>query len=158
MVVVVPALAVGQNRKQPVVATVFARFVIAVAPHVSGAVDRPSHVPSINRSHDHSPEQALCRTLNHSGEVTFKDGSVEKTANRERYHVGKVNQNPVLSLLQPHIVTVPHQVAAIFIKCRRCTQFSVVDKQPTHVRPKSADVGRVRIWLVVGVLVMNAMH
>jgi len=30
VVVVVPALTVGQDRKQPVVATVFARFVIAV--------------------------------------------------------------------------------------------------------------------------------
>ena len=59
VVIVVPAFSVGQNRKQPVVATVFTSFIVAIAPHVSRAVDRPRHMPSVNRSHDDTPEKEL---------------------------------------------------------------------------------------------------
>jgi len=71
-----PALAVGQDGEQPVIAAILTRFVITIAPHVSSAVDRPSHMPSVNRTHDYAPEEALRRTLDHSGQRTFKDGTV----------------------------------------------------------------------------------
>lgn len=59
MVVVVPAFSIGQQGEQPVVPTVFTRFVISVTPHVCSGIDRPSDVPGIDRSHDHGPEKEL---------------------------------------------------------------------------------------------------
>ena len=69
-----------------------------------------------------------------------------------------INPNPVKSSLQPHVVFVTHQIANVPIIGRRCTQVAIVNKQPSHVRPKTTDVRSVGIRLVIGMLMVHSVN
>src|ERR1700691_6222639 len=57
MMIVVPALAVGHESDQDVVAAVFAGFIVAVAPAMSDGIDRPGRVPVHDGAHENAPYQ-----------------------------------------------------------------------------------------------------
>ena len=56
------------ERDDPVVATVLAGFVVAVAPQMRGRVDAPRYVPGVDRAIDDTPQQPLQANLITAGE------------------------------------------------------------------------------------------
>src|SRR5947209_3482944 len=57
VVVVVPALAVGDQGHEPVVAATLPSCVALVAPEMGRGVHRPGDVPDQDRSHENAPDQ-----------------------------------------------------------------------------------------------------
>src|SRR5690606_3606882 len=102
MVVVVPALAVGPQAHQPVVAAVVIGFVVTIAPDVGKAVHAPGDVPGEYRADKHAPHQPACAKLNATGQTPHWPTN-EEACEEEHDHRHEIDLEPVLVLFELHV-------------------------------------------------------
>ncbi len=135
MVVVVPALAHGDECEHEVVARVVVGGVAAAAPQVRERVDRERAVPAQHLGHRERPHQA------------------EEAAEYERDHAHRDRrQHPVA--IEPAQLGIPREV----LDARIVRALEIAGEDPAHVRPPEARLlHRVKVTRHVGELVMHAV-
>src|SRR5205085_9326037 len=110
----------------------------ARSPHVGDRVDGPGGMQSYDYAYEDSPEQ----------ERQASDGEQDYAKNDVR---------AVVILRQPDVDLIFREVGDVARKSSRVVMHGAAGQDPSHVRPPFAVAGRVRIAMLVGVLVMNAM-
>ena len=84
--VVVPAFTDREQGHQPVVAAVFARFVIAVPEHMTERIDRPSDVPYGDDTQVYAPDDHAQGEL-HRASLTPADPTDQITSHKEDWQL-----------------------------------------------------------------------
>ena len=156
--VVVPALAVGDQTYQPVVAAVVLGLVVSVSPDMGHGVDAPGDVPVENRSDEYPPdEQARCE-LDAAPEVSRHEPTDDKADDRIEGCDGKIDLEPIPLTLEFQVERVFQEVSGEALVVFDVGEISVLKHQPTEVSPEERDQGAVRIGLMVRVLMMDPVH
>ena len=138
VVVVVPALSVSQESKQPIVATVFAGAVGAVAKQVGERIDAPRDVPDEHRPHENTPHEPTHRQLAASTPVTPSDAAHQKPQTADYRGMGGVElENRRRVAFKIAVVVVCEDVARVFLEegKRAATIGPRVNSQPTCDQP-----------------------
>jgi hypothetical protein len=131
MVVVVPSLAICQERNPPQIGRPVARDVRAVAPHVTGRIHQPSGVQDEHRANEPAPDQPA----HPAGQVEPKEKQKRK------------NEVPPL---EPHMNRDLAKVRTPFLVIlERVLRFIIDFHPPGHVRPQEAPKRRVRVVFLV---------
>ena len=89
VMVVVPAFTDGQDSDEPVVATVFARFIVAVAEHVAQRIHGPSNVPHANDANDRSPHYHARAQLSCRCEIAAGREADQSTEQEVRWYLSE---------------------------------------------------------------------
>ena len=139
VVVVVPALAEGQERDPPAVARVVARREAAAAPHVGRRVHQPRRVQAEDDAEEDAPEHHR----------PAADGEQDEAEQRQR---------DVVIAVEPAVERVGGEIGRVLRHQRGVVVVRIAEEDPPHVRPEPAVVRRVRIAVAVGVLVVDAMR
>lgn len=138
VMVVVPALAKGEQGHPPTVARVFAGLEASPAPHMRGRVHQPGRVQPDRYSHKDSPQQDT------------------PTAERE-HQDSENNQRHVIETVEQNVESIFDQVGRISLEGRLIMILCGATQDPTHVRPPAAIARRVRIAVSIRMRMMNAM-
>ncbi len=136
--VVVPALAGGEQCNPPIVPGIITGGKSARAPHVCNRVDQPGRVETDNDPEADAPEH------------------VWNTADREKEESKDDQGNPMIGV-QPDIEAIFGQVWRVLGHQWSIAVFALSDKKPAEVSPPAAITGRVRIAGLIGFLVMDSM-
>jgi hypothetical protein len=150
MVVVVPAFASGEQSNPPGVAGVILGFEAARAEHVGGRVDQPGGVQADDDAEEGSPE--------HHAEAAEDSvaGRCEGGADGDLEQAG-CDEGNVVEFAEPDVTLVAGEVGGVAAEeCGFGVERAAGD-DPTGVSPPGPVVGSVRIAVVVGVLMMDAM-
>jgi hypothetical protein len=150
VVVVVPALATGEDGDPPVVAGVVLGFKASLAPEVSGGVDQPCGMKADGDAEEGSPEDhaestydvVACRCEGCS------EGDLKYAGDDER---------KVVVLAQPDVDWVLGEVGSIAAQEGSFGVKGTAGEDPAGVSPPGAVVRSVWVAFVVGVLMMNAV-
>ena len=138
VVVVVPALAKRQQRHPPAVAGIVPRPEAPAAPHVRRGVHEPGAMKSEDDAEEDAPEHHRPAT----------DGQQHEPDRHKRH---------IVIAVQPPIERHGGQIRRVLGHQRRVVMVGVAEQNPAHVGPEAAVARRMRIAIVVGMLMVNAM-
>ena len=138
MMVVVPALAKGEQGDPPTVARIFAGFKAPPAPHMRGRVHQPGRVQPDRYPHKDSPQQDTP-----TAEGEHQDGE------HDQWHV--------IETVEQNVESIFDQVGRVSLEGRLIMILGSATQDPTHVRPPAAIARRVWIAVSIRMRMMNAM-
>ena len=156
MVVVVPSFAACDDSNDDVVATIVLGLVVTIPEQMRKRVAAPRNVPNQNGSNYCTPKPDTGAKLNGFPRCSHQSQTCQK-ADSKIPEPGSQN-NPHEGTLEPSIKSIANDVARISIVCNHPVQVGVLDKQPSHVRPKQTDQGTVWVGTLIGAVVMHAMN
>ena len=158
VVVVVPALADGQQGDEPVVAARLAGLVVAVAEHVGERVHRPGDVPHCHDPHVHTPDHKA-QTQRQGGLAPPADPTDRGTGEEEDRDLCQTDphQQPG-AFLDPHVKRIAENILGVGGHRIERMGLPVVDHQPAEVRPKKRHQRRMGVGLLVGMDMVDTVH
>src|SRR5579871_1171246 len=138
VMVVVPALAESQQRHPPAVGGKITSGEAASAPGVRGRIDQPGGVQANHGAHENAPQQEW------------------KSADGEQNHAQHDHWDVVI-FRDPDVKLVFGEVGNVSGQRRGVVVHRLAHQNPSHVRPPLAVDRRVRVAILVGILMMNAV-
>src|SRR5271165_48964 len=139
MMIVVPSFTAREQGDPPAVARVVAGFEASRSPHVRRGIHQPGSVQAEGHAQEDSPHDARPATDSEQGEAN------------------DYQRNPVI-FTEPDMKLVTSEVGSIARKHGGLVVHGDAAHDPAHVSPPSAFGRRVRVTLVIGKLVMNAVR
>ena len=136
--VVVPALAKRQQRYPEAVPGIISSAKAPSSPHMRSGVDQPGRVEPDYRSKKNAPQNVTPPAY----------GEKQDGQDRDRHPVPTAD--PPLETVFAKLRHVGQKLCGILLH-------GLAGKNPAHVSPEAAIVGRMRITLFVRILVMHAM-
>src|SRR5258708_36652290 len=149
VVVVVPALAAGEDGDPPVVAGVVLGLEAALAPEGGGGVDEPGGVEADGDAEEGSPEDHA----ESADDVVA--GAREGCADDELENAGGDQRNVVV-LAEPDVDGIAGEVGSVASEERGLRVHGAAGEDPAGVRPPGAVVRSVGIAFLIGVLMVDA--
>jgi hypothetical protein len=150
VVVVVPAFAAGEHGDPPVVAGVVLGLEAALAPEVSGGVDKPRSVEADGDAEEGSPEEHADGSddVMACGCEGCTEGDLEKTSD---------DQGDVVVLAEPDVDWIFGEVGGVAAEKSSFGVQGAAGENPTGVGPPGTVVRGVWVAFLIGVLMMDAV-
>jgi hypothetical protein len=101
VMVVVPAISIRGQGEEPVVAAVFVRFVVPIAPPVRCRIHAPGDVPAKDRAIDDAIKEDAQAKLHSAHHRTCRDPADEQTHEVEEHRVHNINPDPEPIAFEP---------------------------------------------------------
>ena len=120
--VVVPALAGGQERNPPVISGIISRSKSSATPHVRSRIDQPSTVEADDYPETDAPQQEW------------------NPSDKEKEQCKNDHGNPMI-VVQPHVKTIFRQIWRVFGNPSGIAVFAIPNKKPADVSPPAAVTG-----------------
>src|SRR5579863_8802113 len=155
MMVVVPALAAGQERNPPIVPAVIAGIVVLIAEHMGEGVHAPADVPDDDGADYDAPQPDAGGELQRFPRRIAQCECDQKTGDEIQPRLRERHPDDVA--LDETIEAVAQDVARIAVVADLTAEVGVFQKQPAHMRPEYADQRAMRIATSVGAMVMQAV-
>src|SRR3569833_2324539 len=144
VVVVMPALAAGEQRDPPAVAGVVAGFEAAAAPEVRGGVYEPGGMQAEGDAEEDSPED-------HAESIS---PSAPDPATGEQEDAADGDGEPMV-LAEPDVELVAIEIGAVALEDVGLRVERFAEEDPAGMRPPSAFAGGVGVAFVIAELVMD---
>ena len=159
VMIVVPAFADGQHSDQPIVATVFTSFVIAITEHVAERIHGPGDVPDADDANNRSPYNHARAQLRGGCQVAARSETDQCADQKVNGNLTQdVEELQVRIGFESHVERIAQKILCELFQSSDAIRLPIDVHQPTHVRPKEIDAWAVRIWNFIGVNVMHAMN
>ena len=152
MVVIVPALARGQQRHEPVVPAVFAGVVRPIAEQVRQRIDAPRHVPDKHRADERAPHQPTDSQLHAVSPVATGEPAHQQPRKGKDGRVRQIDPERARRMpLQEAKVAVGEDVAGILVEKGERAAIRRTSEQPADVGPTHPIAGRVWVFRFIRV-------